>query len=190
VSISREIANNSTALGEQRLVARDHWLFRAQGGGHDVKRVGCPAYQLDDDVHRRIRDERVPVGRENFRRDLADGGADLGQIADEDLGNVQGHTTPSASGDQFAVTLKGVPDSGTDGSESGQADAKGCAGVHAADCGGVFPALQVGSAEKISASARSLCLTFRFEPIAMGIAWQALFHPAAVVQIRGARDGI
>ena len=94
---------------------------------------------------------------------------------------MQGHSSAGASGDEFAVTLEGVPDAGTDGSESGQADSKGGAGVHAADSGGVSPALQVGSVAKISGASSDQRLPLRFQPIAVGIARQALLDPAAVV---------
>ena len=114
-----------TALGEQRLVSGDHRFLRTQGGGDDFKRIRRAADEFDDDVHARIRDEGLPVGGENFRSHLAGRGADLREVADEDFRDVQGHAATGASGDQFAVTLQDVPDAGTDGSESGQADAKG-----------------------------------------------------------------
>ena len=111
-------------LGEQGLVAGDYRFFRAQGGGDDFKRVGRAADEFDNDVHRRVRNECAPVGGENFGRDFSGRGADFREVADEDFRDVQGHVSTGASGDEFAVTLKGVPDAGTDGSKAGQADAE------------------------------------------------------------------
>jgi hypothetical protein len=60
----------------------------------------------------------------HWHRHLADGGARLGGVAHEDLGDVQTHATTGAAGDQLTIALKHIPHAGTDSSESGQTNAK------------------------------------------------------------------
>jgi hypothetical protein len=125
VELLRKGEQFPAAFGEQCLVAGDDRLFRPQGRRNDVEGVGCAADQFDDDVHRRIGDERAPVGGEKIRRSVADGTARLGRVTDENFPDVELHGAARTVGDKAAVAVQGVPNAGADGSESSQANAKG-----------------------------------------------------------------
>jgi hypothetical protein len=66
----------------------------------------------------------LPVGGENFRRDITGGGTGLGGVSNKNLRDVQAHVSTGAARDEVAVALQGVPDAGADGSEASEADAE------------------------------------------------------------------
>lgn len=111
------------AFGEQGFVSGDYGFSLAKGGGDDFKGIGGAANQLDDNVHSGIGDEGLPVSCEDFCGDSSGAGADFREIPDENFGDMQGELATGPTGDEFAIALKGVPDAGANGSESGQADA-------------------------------------------------------------------
>ena len=77
-------------------------------------------------------DHGLPIGGEDLTGHGAGGGAGFGGVADEDFGDVHGHGATGAAGDEAGVAFEGIPDTGTDGSEAGQADANGGLRVHGA----------------------------------------------------------
>lgn len=107
-----------SAFGEKSLVAGDDGFAGFQGGRDEVEGGFGSSDEFDHDINRRVVDDVQKVGREEFG-----GGIDIagfGEVPDRDFANFHLHGILGAGLDQPAIFLDHLPDSGPDGSKSGQ----------------------------------------------------------------------
>ena len=110
------------AAGHQRLVGGHDALAGAERGEHDVARDTGAADQLDDDVERRVVDEREGVGRAR-----SPGEAELGEarLARGRRTRTSSMSTPARRAEVLAVPAQDLDDAASDGAQADEADANG-----------------------------------------------------------------